>query len=358
MKKQNKNKARQKKTQKQRPTTLRRSLHFLPAFAISLFATLLWTQPLFASVRIGGPGVLAKATNTSVSGLLSATNAQRSANGVATLTLNSKLNSAAQAKAADMVNRGYWAHVTPDGKQPWWFIANAGYQYTSAGENLAYGFSSSDSTITGWMNSSSHRTNMLNATFTEVGFGIVDTDNYVYNDPQPDGPSTDHGPQTIVVAMYAKPQASAPPAQQSSSPPATQQSTTQNPTASAKPAETTPAPAPEEAAAPIEEPAEEKIKDEKEPIAVADTQTTTAAPTKVSRVQLLTGGAAIWSATFVLLAVCAAAALWFMHKGMHLKRYILAGEKFLAHHHIHLDLTVLSIIYLGFVLLSTSGTIR
>ena len=86
-----------------------------------------WTNP--------EPNVLAYATNVSHSGLLSYTNQNRSANGLAGLTLQSQLNSAAQAKANDMVAKDYWSHTSPDGRQPWDFITAAGYSYSTAGEN-------------------------------------------------------------------------------------------------------------------------------------------------------------------------------------------------------------------------------
>jgi uncharacterized protein YkwD len=96
-------------------------------------------------------GVLAYATTMSVSELLTSTNQQRNANSVAGLSLNTRLNSAAQAKANDMVARDYWSHNTPDGQEPWVFFDAAGYTYHKAGENLAYGFSNAANTVTGWI---------------------------------------------------------------------------------------------------------------------------------------------------------------------------------------------------------------
>lgn len=348
MKKQNRKPV--KKTTRKKLKLLSRTYRharFLPALAIGLFASYLWIQPN-AGMTITQPireGVLAKATNMSVGGLLSATNAQRTSYGVGSLAINGKLNAAAQAKAVDMVTKGYWSHVSPDGKQPWWFITNAGYSYTSAGENLAYGFMSSSSAVTGWMNSPSHKTNMLNGVFTEVGFGIADTDNYSYG-------GNSYGPQTIVVAMYAKPQvaAASAPAQQQSQPPASKPAAKPAAVAAAQPAAEEPEPETAE-----EMPAEEPEKEEE--LAVLDTdKVIVAAPTRVSRIQILTGGSAIWSATFVVLAVCAVAGLWLLHKGIRVKKLITAGENFITHH-VHLDLTVLAIIFLGIVLLSTSGAI-
>src|SRR5690606_1752560 len=79
--------------------------------------------------------------------------------------------------------------------EPWVFINNAGYNYLRAGENLAYGFATSGDTISGWMNSPTHRNNMLDTAFVEVGFGFANSENF-----------NDSGPETVVVAMYAKPQ--------------------------------------------------------------------------------------------------------------------------------------------------------
>lgn len=305
----------------------------MPAIVISLFASFLWVQPSANPFR-PNDGVLSYATEISTSGLLVATNAQRSANGVRLLTNNSQLNAAAQAKAQHMMSNNYWAHVSPDGTQPWWFITNAGYQYLSAGENLAYGFDTSASTVTGWMNSPSHKANLLNSKYTEVGFGFVNSPNF-----------TEHGPQTIVVAMYGQPQSAAVPAPVASKPTAT----------STKPAATTPVKQATEETTPAEE-------TKQEPISVVnqefseDSEPVMAAPTKISRIQLLTGGSAVWSATLVILAVISAGLLWVMHKGVHVRRYIRAGENFLTRN-VHLDLTVLSIIFLGAVLLTTTGAV-
>jgi uncharacterized protein YkwD len=341
MKKQNK-KTTRKVTSRHKFPKITHFASFLPALIIGVFSSYLWAQPYVSSLsRSDSQGVLAYATNISPSGLLSATNTRRINEGIDSLASDSQLASAAQAKANDMVARDYWSHVTPDGKQPWTFISAAGYQYSTAGENLAYGFLSSGDTITGWMNSSSHRANMLNDAFTEVGFGIANSPDYVGN-----------GQQTVVVAMYAKPQSAV--ASVQSPAPTVQNKPTPKPVEKPKVQEPEVKIAPE----PVEEEASQEDSD-KEPIAVADTSIppSTAAPAQVSRIQLLTGGGAIWSATFVALAVSAAGILWMIHKGFHFSRWMYRSERFVTHH-LHLDLTVLSIIYLGFVLLTESGTIR
>lgn len=126
--------------------------------------------------------------------LLEETNKQRSENGLPALRLDTNLDQAAQRKASDMVSRNYWSHTTPDGQQPWTFIKNSDYTYAKAGENLAYGFPSSDATVLGWMNSETHRENMLSKEYVDVGFGFADSSNFVSK-----------GPETVVVAFYATP---------------------------------------------------------------------------------------------------------------------------------------------------------
>lgn len=138
--------------------------------------------------------VLGYATDMSVQSLLEDTNAERHTQGEVNLRLNSTLNDAAQAKANDMAAHNYWSHNTPTGQTPWSFIIAAGYDYRIAGENLAYGFASAGDTVTGWMNSPEHRTNILNANYQDVGFGIVNIADYQGG-----------GPETLVVAMYGTP---------------------------------------------------------------------------------------------------------------------------------------------------------
>ena len=142
--------------------------------------------------------VLAFATNINNDGLLSATNQRRADAGVGNVSIDSKLNQAAQAKANDMASRNYWAHNTPDGTPPWAFITNAGYSYSRAGENLACGFNDSTAVITGWYNSPSHRENLLAGAYKHVGFGIANANNYNCGDLAA-------GQQTIIVAMYGTP---------------------------------------------------------------------------------------------------------------------------------------------------------
>ncbi len=160
--------------------------------------------PVFAVLSVGvfinnwlgqvHHNVLGYATNISSQVLLAETNGERTSHHEPALQMSSQLATAAQAKANDMAKRDYWNHVTPDGKQPWSFIDTSGYQYEAAGENLAYGFGSSDQVMTAWMHSAEHRANILDSDYQDVGFATANIANYQGT-----------GPETVVVAMYGEP---------------------------------------------------------------------------------------------------------------------------------------------------------
>ncbi len=182
----------------------KRSKHFLKVYAPYIPLLVIVSTGILLVSHIGQsqnqPGsVQSYATHTTDDGLLEHTNTQRLEQGIGALALNNSLGSAAQAKAEDMAAKNYWAHNTPEGKEPWMFISATNYSYIKAAENLAYGFNNSEDTVSGWMNSPGHRANLIDANVSEVGFGIVNTPNY-----------KGEGPQTIVVAMYAQPSAVTP----------------------------------------------------------------------------------------------------------------------------------------------------
>jgi len=104
--------------------------------------------------------------------LLQFTNQMRAENGLPPLEENAELQNAAYAKADDMFAKDYWAHNSPDGTTPWFFIKNAGYNYVYAGENLAKGFTDSRDVVNAWMASPSHKENLLSENFKEVGFAV------------------------------------------------------------------------------------------------------------------------------------------------------------------------------------------
>lgn len=105
--------------------------------------------------------------------LASATNSERVGSHVSPLKTNPLLEEAARLKSLDMAAKGYFAHIDADGKTPWDWLDEVGYNFSYAGENLAVNFTDSEEVIRAWMNSTAHRENILNSKFTEVGFGIT-----------------------------------------------------------------------------------------------------------------------------------------------------------------------------------------
>jgi len=105
--------------------------------------------------------------------LLDCTNAIREKNIHNSLVMNDMLSVAAEKKLDDMIEYGYWAHQNPTtGRQPWDFITDAGYDYETAGENLAIGFTDSQKICAAWEKSKPHFANLVNTTYQEVGFAI------------------------------------------------------------------------------------------------------------------------------------------------------------------------------------------
>lgn len=137
---------------------------------VLLFELILFIMPglnyvrYFESLNLGAvlPGVLS-----------SLTNAERLENNLPELRENEALNRAAQMKAEDMARKGYFAHTSPEGITPWYWLAQVGYNYSYAGENLAVHFMDSQDVTEAWMNSPTHRANIVHGAYTEVGTGVA-----------------------------------------------------------------------------------------------------------------------------------------------------------------------------------------
>lgn len=114
-----------------------------------------------------------RASDLTVANILNAVNEQRTLRNITTLSTNSKLSWAAQYKADDMQARHYFAHKDPDGNFIWNKIVEAGYApYSQLGENLAIEFYDTESLVSAWMNSPTHRENLLNQGFKDQGMGL------------------------------------------------------------------------------------------------------------------------------------------------------------------------------------------
>ena len=289
-------------TQKSRPTAHhkkrsaghhRQGKHYLKAYwpylpmlmtiGLGLVVNSLWSN---------NQQVLGASSDFTGSSLLQYTNNYRAKSHEPNLTIDAKLTAAAQAKANDMVNNNYWAHTSPDGKTPWSFISASSYNYQAAGENLAYGFSNADDTVTGWMNSSTHRSNILNSSYSNVGFGVASSPDF-----------QGKGPEIVIVAEYGQ------------------------------------------------------------PVGVVAGASTTAPLIKeltgaeVSRIQLLTGGQAAWSALALSAFTGAALAIFIVRHGIRFHKIVRKGEVFIARH-AYVDIAITLVLVAGFVLTRNSGIIH
>lgn len=105
--------------------------------------------------------------------LVSLTNEERSILNLQNLKTNPLLEQAAQLKANDMASKGYFSHTSPEGVEPWHWLNTVGYQYVFAGENLAVNFIESTDVSKAWMNSPSHRDNIVSSKYTEIGIATA-----------------------------------------------------------------------------------------------------------------------------------------------------------------------------------------
>lgn len=262
-------------------------LPMLLIVGLGLLVNGLWSQS----------NVLGASSDFSSSSLLSDTNVQRASDHEQPLVLNSQLSAAAQAKANDMAAKDYWSHDSPDGRTPWSFINAAGYHYQMAGENLAYGFGNASDTVSGWMNSPTHRANILNANYKDVGFGVAQATNY-----------QGKGPETIIVAEYGEPAEAAPVAASGTA-------------------------------------------------GLQDAQLTAAKSQPISRIQLITNGQASWSTVALVAVASVALALFVTRHALRLKRLALESESFVLHHPM-LEIAIVFVGTMAVIFMQASGTIR
>ncbi|MBI5221149.1 MAG: hypothetical protein HY978_04965 [Candidatus Liptonbacteria bacterium] len=136
---------------------------------------------LLASLALLGPAYLNYAQLASLVApltygnqeVITLVNAARREAGLGTLRPNEALAQAAADKAQDMVQKKYFAHISPENKSPWDFLREADYTYVAAGENLAIDFPTADQAQKALMASPTHRANILNKLYTEVGVAVV-----------------------------------------------------------------------------------------------------------------------------------------------------------------------------------------
>ena len=107
-------------------------------------------------------------------------NIERQKAGLAHFTHSAELSRVARIKSEDMARNNYFSHNSPTYGDPFAMIRSFGVQYRTAGENIAKGYSSAQSVVNGWMNSSGHRANILNPAFGKIGIGYANINGTSY----------------------------------------------------------------------------------------------------------------------------------------------------------------------------------
>ena len=115
-----------------------------------------------------------QASQINQASLLAETNQARASKGIPALQVNNVLSKAAATQASSMVTKDSWSKSASQNNQ-----------------NLAYGFDTSAQAVSGWMSSSEQRASLLDASYSQVGFGVASSQNYLQK-----------GPETVIVAIY------------------------------------------------------------------------------------------------------------------------------------------------------------
>lgn len=112
---------------------------------------------------------LVYASEITVLGVVESVNESREAQGLIPLVQDDILTKVAQDKLNDMIENNYFAHTSPKNVTPWFWFEKNNYNYQFAGENLAINFESIEEQHKAWMNSPTHRKNILNSDYQEIG---------------------------------------------------------------------------------------------------------------------------------------------------------------------------------------------
>ena len=105
--------------------------------------------------------------------ILELMNAKRTEAGLKPLTMDNSLLQVARYKSNDMIQNNFFSHTNPDGKKWTNWLQAIGYKYTTTGENIAYNTTDPVELFNQWWNSPGHRANMMNASYTKVGIGVI-----------------------------------------------------------------------------------------------------------------------------------------------------------------------------------------
>lgn len=150
-----------------------RAILLKPHFLLLFFGIYLLNQLFLKTLTVIKPGVLGYSSEITTQQVYNLTNDERKAIHLPILHYNSLLEASASKKAQDMFANNYWAHTSPQGISPWKFFQDEGYAYSVAGENLAKDFYDNESLLKAWMNSPTHKANIVSDKYQEIGIAVV-----------------------------------------------------------------------------------------------------------------------------------------------------------------------------------------
>lgn len=151
-----------------RDTSTRKLIATICAIELVILVLILPTRPDILTEKINNMATIFPSV------LVEKTNKTRTSIAMNELAISDELVYAAQLKANDMAAKGYFAHNSPDGKTPWDWLDAAGYEYQTAGENLAVNFVDSTDVHNAWLNSPTHKANIVRDGFTEIGIATAE----------------------------------------------------------------------------------------------------------------------------------------------------------------------------------------
>lgn len=153
---------------------------YLISLVVSLRNKSINIHPLIDSRKINKVvSVLGSDIDLSNLSLIEQTNEYRALYNVSPLNYNYQLSKSAEMKCHDLVKNNYWAHVDKFGREPLFYAKLVGYNNAAFGENLAYGFNNSLQIIEGWKSSEKHRNLLLDSNYSDVGFAICESNNFL-----------------------------------------------------------------------------------------------------------------------------------------------------------------------------------
>ena len=147
--------------------------HYRPFFLRTGFLSIVVLFTIIGNILFSAFGVVKINAYIDFDNIYALHNSERIKKSLKELTINQLLINSATNKAEAMLASDCWSHYCPDGKSPWDFFKAAGYEYIYAGENLGEGFTTNEALMSAWMNSPTHRSNILNGEFDEIGIGFA-----------------------------------------------------------------------------------------------------------------------------------------------------------------------------------------